>query len=160
MKLALAEKPNISNKALAQILSPYVVDKFLTNSLLNQTKKYLRNHLFGDPAQNVTYLPQLLLELEQAGHHYEVITKSSAFVLRKLEEMVLQQHIALARASGVKLLKQDKIDFIAKWRIDNQAVLLKEGLLENRSHENTFVAGILVSLSAAVATVSPACLSS
>ena len=79
--------------------------------------------------------PQLLLELEQAGHHYEVITKSSAFVLRKLEEMVLQQHIALARASGVKLVKQDKIDFIAKWRIDNQAVLLKEGLLESRSDD-------------------------
>ena len=86
VKVALAEKPNISNKALMQLLSPYVVDKFLTNSLLNVTKKYLRNHLFGDPAQNVTYLPQLLLELEKAGHQYEVITESSASVRRKLEE--------------------------------------------------------------------------
>ncbi len=34
-KAALAEKPNISNKDLAVILKPYVVDKFLTHSLLN-----------------------------------------------------------------------------------------------------------------------------
>jgi hypothetical protein len=153
VKVPIAEKPNISNKALMQLLSPYVVDKFLTNSLLNVTKKYLRNHLFGDPAQNVTYLPQLLLELEKAGHQYEVITESSASVRRKLEEMVLQQHIALEKASGVKLVKQDKIDFIAKWRKDNKAVLLKEGLLESQSDGNTFLDGIFVSLSTAVATV-------
>ena len=44
VKGALAEKPNISNKALTLLLSPYVVDKFLTHSLINQTKKHLRLH--------------------------------------------------------------------------------------------------------------------
>ncbi len=36
VKGALAEKPNISNKALTVLLSPYVVDKFLTHSLINK----------------------------------------------------------------------------------------------------------------------------
>ncbi len=59
---------NISNKALTMLLSPYVVDKFLTHSLINQTKKHLRLHLFGDPVLNVTYLPALVSELKAAGH--------------------------------------------------------------------------------------------
>ena len=56
VKGALAEKPNISNKALVNLLKPYVVDKFLTNSLLNMMKKLVRLYLFGNPAENVTYL--------------------------------------------------------------------------------------------------------
>ena len=153
VKGALAEKPNISNKALALLLSPYVVDKFLTTSLLNQTKKYLRRHLFGDPEKNITYLPQLVHELQKAGHDYEIITKSNAYVLQKLEEMILGQHIALAKASGVKPFKQDKINFIEKWRNENQALLSKEGLVQVPSDPNSFVTGIFISLSTARATV-------
>ena len=153
VKGAIAEKPNISNKALTILLSPYVVDKFLTHSLINQTKKHLRLHLFGDPAQNVTYLPELVRELESAGHDYQIITKSNASVLQKVEEMVLTQHIASMKASGVKLLKQQKIDFIAEWRKENQALLLKAGLGEGPSDRNCFVTGIFISLSTARATV-------
>jgi hypothetical protein len=153
VKGALAEKPNISNKALTMLLSPYVVDKLLTHSLMNQTKKHLRLHLFGDPAQNMTYLPELVHELEAAGHEYQIITKSMASVLQKVEEMVLTQHIALMKASGVKLLKQDKIDFIEEWRKENQALLLKVGLGEGPSDRNCFVTGIFISLSTARAAV-------
>jgi len=153
VKGALAEKPNILNKALTMLLSSYVVDKFLTHSLINQTKKYLRLYLFGYPVLSVTYLPELVRELEAAGHDYEIITKSNASVLQKVEEMVLTQHIALMKASGVKLLKQDKIDFINEWRNENQALLLKEGLKEGSSDQNCFVTGIFISLSTARATV-------
>jgi hypothetical protein len=153
VKGALAEKPNISSQAITKLLSPYVVDKFLTQSLINQTKKHLRLHLFGDPAQNATYLPELVRELEAAGHDYKIITKSMASVLQKVEETVLSQHIALMKASGVKLLKKDKIDFIEGWRKENQALLLKAGLGEGPSDLNCFVTGIFISLSAARATV-------
>ena len=50
--------------------------------------------------------------------------------------MVLTQHLALMKGMGVKLLKQDKIDFIKEWRTENQALLLKEGLEEGSSNEN------------------------
>ncbi len=129
------------------------MDKFLTHSLINQTKKHLRLHLFGDPALNVTYLPELVRELEAAGYDYQITTKSNASVLQKVEEMVLTQHIALMKASGVKLLKQDKIDFIKEWRKENQALLLKEGLEEGPSDQNCFVTGIFISLSTARTTV-------
>ena len=135
------------------LLTPYVVDKFLTNSLINQTKKHLRIHLFGDPAQNVTCLPELVRELEAAGHDYQIITKSKASVLQKIEEMVIAQHIALMKASGVKLLKQDKVDFITEWRKENQALLLKAGLGEGPIDQHSFVSGIFISLSTARATV-------
>ena len=152
VKGPLAEKPNISNKALIILLNPYVVDKFLTHSLINQTKKLLRLHLFGDPAQNVTYLPELIRELKSAGHDYHIVTKSNASVLQKIEEMVLMQHIGSMEASGVKLIKEQKIDFIKEWRKENKALLLKVGLGEGSS-ERCFVTGIFVSLSTARATV-------
>jgi hypothetical protein len=139
VKGALAEKPNISNKALTMLLSPYVVDKFLTHSLINQTKKHLRLHLFGDPFVNVTFLPALVSELKAAGHDFQIITKSYASVIQRVEEMVLTQHLALMKGMGVKLVKQDKIDFIKEWRTENQALLLKEGLEEGSSNENCFV---------------------
>jgi hypothetical protein len=60
----------------------------------------------------VTYLPELVRELEAAGHDYQIITMCNAGVLQRVEEMIHTQHIALMKASGVKLLKQDKIDFI------------------------------------------------
>jgi len=101
----------------------------------------------------VTYLPELVRELEAAGHDYQIITKSNASVLQKVEELVLTQHIALMKASGVKLLKQDKIDFIKEWCKENKALLLKEGLEKGPSDQNCFVAGIFISLSTGRATV-------
>ena len=123
------------------------------NPSLNQTKKHLRLHLFGDPAQNVTYLPELIRELKSAGHDYHIITKSNASVLQKIEEMVLTQHIGSMKASGVKLIKEQKIDFIKEWRKENKALLLKVGLGEGSSDERCFVTGIFISLSTARATV-------
>ncbi len=101
----------------------------------------------------MTYLPELVCELEAAGHDYKIITKSMASVLRKVEEMVLTQHIALMKASGVKLLKKDKIDFIEGWCKENQASLSKAGLGEGPSDLNCVVTGIFISLSAARATM-------
>ncbi len=127
-KAALAEKPNISNKDLPVILKPYVVDKFRTHSLLNMTKRLVRLYLFGDPAENVTYLPEMVRELENAGHDFEIVTKNKVSILKKVEEIILTQHIVLMKADGAKLLKQDKIDFIEKWCKENKALLMKAGL--------------------------------
>ena len=78
--------------------------------------------------------------------------KSNASVLQKIEEMVLTQHIGSMKASGVKLIKEQKIDFIKEWRKENKALLLKVGLGEGSS-ERCFVTGIFISLSTARATV-------
>ncbi len=83
----------------------------------------------------MSYLPALESELRAAGHDYQIVTKTYPSVLQKVEEMVLTQHLALMKGMGVKLLKQDKIDFIKEWRTENQALLLKEGLKEGSSNE-------------------------
>ena len=93
IKGALSEKPNISNKELENILMPYVIDKFLPNSLLTMTEKLVRLYLFGNPAENVTYLPQLIRELDIGGHDAEVLVKTKAQLLRKIEDMVLLEFI-------------------------------------------------------------------
>ncbi len=67
--------------------------------------------------------------------------------------MVLSQHIALMKASGVKLIKQQKIDFVKEWRKENQALLLKVGLGEGPSDERCYVTGIFISPSTARPTV-------
>ncbi len=60
--------------------------------------------------------------------------------------MVLLDYINLMKTDGVKLLKQDKIDFMKEWRKDNQDLLSKAGLGNSPESEGSkFVRGIFFS---------------
>jgi hypothetical protein len=50
------------------------------------------------------------------------------------------------KSDGVKLLKQDKIDFMEEWREDNQDLLAKAGLANGQSDGTNFVSGLFFSL--------------
>ncbi len=63
LKVAVTPRPSMSNKAIIEILKPYVIDRFLTQSLLQQTRTSIRTTAFGDPAENIKYLPCLVNSL-------------------------------------------------------------------------------------------------
>jgi hypothetical protein len=49
----LGEMPNLSNRDMKNLIAPYVKDKFMTLSLLQNTRTVAREIIFGDPSANV-----------------------------------------------------------------------------------------------------------
>jgi hypothetical protein len=128
------------------------------------TKKLVRvyDYLFGNPADNVTYLPLLIQELRNGGCHFEVLCKTKDSPVKRIEKVVLFEYIDLMKADGVKLLKQDNIDFMKEWLDNNQDLPSKAGLGNGPASEGSkFVSGIFFSWSCATVRATPSvCLSS
>ena len=142
----------MSNKDMRQILKPYVIDIFMTPALLQLTRTTIRRMAFGDPDDNIKYLPELVRQLQEGGHDFEIWTKTQTRVLQKVEEMMLGEFTRLMKAKGVKLTQQDKYDFLDEWKSDNATLLEKAGLLDVAS-KTQFVSGIFLSLAQARSTV-------
>ncbi len=65
---------------------------------------------------------------------------------------MLAEFTRLMKAEGIKLMQQDKYDFLDEWKSDNAALLEKAGLLDV-SNKTQFVSGIFLSLAQARSTV-------
>jgi len=83
IKLASAEKPNISDKEMASLLELYVNDNFLTDSLLQTTRISVCEIVFGDPNKNIQSLSEFCTCLDTFGHGYKIITKSPREMINK-----------------------------------------------------------------------------
>lgn len=82
--------------------------------------------------------------------------------MKRIEEAVRLGYINLMKADGVKLLKQDKIDFMKEWRDNNQDLLPKADSGNGPASEGSkFVSGIFFSWSCPTVRATPSvCLSS
>ena len=68
LKVAVTSRPGMSNKAMIDLLKPDVIDWFLTQSLLQQTRSSICTTAFGDPTENIKYLPGLVKHLQDGNH--------------------------------------------------------------------------------------------
>ena len=152
LKTAVVDRPGMSNKDMRQILKPYVIDIFMTPALLQLTRTTIRRMAFGDPEDNIKYLPELVRQLQEGGHDFTIWTKTPSRVLQKVEEMMLGDYTRLMKAKGVKLTQQDKYDFLDEWKSENRTVLEQAGVLD-MSSKRQFVSGIFLSLAQARGTV-------
>ena len=66
-----------------------MIPRFLTNALIQNVRTTVRMEIFGDPDQNLTYLPKLEEVLCDAGHDFEISTKTSDQVKKRLLEVIL-----------------------------------------------------------------------
>ena len=73
---AVAATPNISTMELVAVLSPYVIDIFRTNALIQMARTSVRNQVFGDPDTNIRYLDHLKAHLEENGHDFAFVSLS------------------------------------------------------------------------------------
>ena len=64
----ISQTSNISNKHMKNVLSLYIKDKFLTNSLLQNAKNQAKIELFGLTHINVQYATALRDQMEAEGH--------------------------------------------------------------------------------------------
>jgi hypothetical protein len=152
-KMAVTERPNISNKDMRSLLKPYVNDIFITDALLQRVRTDTRNQVFGDPSENVQLLFPLGECLDAMGHHFEISTKTQKEVIQKLEEIILNDCVKKAKKDGEKMKRDQMIKFVKDWKEKNRDMLVEHGLVDsNELHR--FVGGIFMSISSAKQNVS------
>jgi hypothetical protein len=152
---AVAQRPNLSNKDVMQLLKLYVKPLFLTRALLQNTRAKARFEIFGNPDANVKCVHLLKETLSELGHQVQLLTSTPGDVLFKLQEIILEEEKAKNRKANVKWSSDDKISFIDEWKRKHASMLDEHGLGETLPDGvlTKFVTGILVSVAPATATV-------
>jgi hypothetical protein len=102
LKTVIAETPNIKNKHIRLILAPYIKDKFLTASLLQNARTLTRLQVFGYPDDNVQFVHALVTEMQSRNHDVFLVTQNSTQVGKMLDEMILGEEIANRKTNGKK----------------------------------------------------------
>ena len=105
-----------------------MIQKFLTNALIQNVRSTVRKEIFGDPDQNLSYLPKLEQVLQEAGHDFEICTKTSDQVKKRLLEVVLQEKIQSLKKLNRTMSKEEKLRYLENWEELNLDMLQEGGL--------------------------------
>jgi hypothetical protein len=150
---AIAEAPNLSSKEIILLLQPYIINMFLTNTLIQKVWTTIRNQVFGDPDKNVTYVPELVDILEAAGHDFDIYAKTLMDVKKCLLAVVLEQKMNSLKKDNKMMLKAEKLQYLDKWEEANMEMLEDVGLGTNCGAEGVgperFLCGVFLSILAA-----------
>ena len=114
-----------------------MIPKFLTNALIQNVRSTVRKKNFGDPDQNLTYLPKLEEVLRDVGHDFEICTKTSDQVKKRLLEVVLQEKIQSLKKLNRTMSKQDKLTYLENWEALNLEMLQEVGLGMSLREDNS-----------------------
>ena len=114
-----------------------MIQKFLTNALIQNVQTTVRTEIFGDPDQNLTYLPNLEEVLCDAGHDFEIYTKTYDKVKKRLLEVVLQEKIQSLKKLNQTMSKQDKLTYLENWEALNLEMLQEVGLGTSLREDNS-----------------------
>jgi len=114
-----------------------VIPRFLTNALIQNVRTTVRKEIFGDPDQNLTYLPKLEEVLRDAGHDFKICTKTSDQVKKRLLEVVLQEKIQSLKKLNRKMSKEEKLKYLENWEELNLDMLEEVGLATSLSDNSS-----------------------
>jgi hypothetical protein len=67
--------------------------------------------------------------MKDGGHDFMVVTKGCLEVIMMLERVVLSDEMRKKKATGKMMSRQEKIDYVTKWKIKNKHILEEGGLL-------------------------------
>ncbi len=105
--------------------------------MIQNVRTTVRTEIFGDPDQNLTYLPKLEEVLRDAGHHFKIYTKTTDQVRKLLLEVVLQEKMQSLKKMNQTLSKQDKLTYLEKWEALNLEMLQEVGLGTSLREDNS-----------------------
>ncbi len=114
---------------MKNLIASYVKDKFMTPLLLQNTRTIAREVIFGDPSANVFLANASVDKVKDGGHDVMVVTKRCSEVLTMLKRVVLSDKMRKNKSTGKLMTRQEKIDYVTKWKIKNKHVLKEGGLL-------------------------------
>jgi hypothetical protein len=126
----IAEKPNMSNAEVKQVVSAYVKEKFITSSLFQNARTMAGDEIFGDPAANIFFANGLVKKMKEFDVDVKVLMKDRQQAQRMLERVVLSDHMSKNKAEGKLMSKAEKIEFVSNWKFENKEVLEDGGLGE------------------------------
>ena len=152
---AVAATPNISTKELVAVLSPYVIDLFLTNALIQTVRTTVRSQVFGDPDTNICYLKHLKAHLEENGHDFSFVLMKPIDVRKRLLNVILEQKVNALKKENKYMTKVQKISFLEKWEEANREMLHDAGLDSSCSEieDKKFLSGVFLSIAPAIDSV-------
>ncbi len=119
----------MSNSKVKNLIAAYFKDKFMTPSLLQNARNFAQEKIFGDPSANVFFANALVDKMKDGGHDVMVVTKGRLEVLTMLECVALSDEMRKNEATGKLMSRQEKIDYVMKWKIKNKHIPEKKGLL-------------------------------
>jgi hypothetical protein len=125
----MGEMPNMSNRKMNNLIAAYVKEKFMSPSLLQNARTFAREIIFGDPSANVFFANALVDKMKDGGHDVVVVTIGRMEVLTMLECVVLSDKMRKNKATKKLMSRQEKIDYVTKWKIKNKHILEEGGLL-------------------------------
>ncbi len=85
----------------------------------------------------MTYLRKLEKVLHDAGHDFEIYTKTSDQVKKRLLEVVLQEKIQSLKKLNQTMSKQDKLTYLENWEALNLEMLQEVGLGTSLREDNS-----------------------
>ncbi len=98
----------MSNAEMKNVVSPYVKEKFIASSLLQNARTMARDEIFGDPATNVVFANGLVKKMKECSIDVKVLMKDRQQVLWMLEHVVLSDHMHKNKAEGKLMTKAEK----------------------------------------------------
>jgi hypothetical protein len=81
----------MSNAEMKHVVSAYVKDRFITSSLLQNSRTMARDEIF--PATNIFFANGLVKKMKECGVDVKVLMKDWQQVLWMLEPVVLSDHM-------------------------------------------------------------------
>jgi hypothetical protein len=124
----------------------YVEEKFMTPSLLQNARTFTRETIFGDPSANVFFANALVDKMKDGGHDAMVVTKGCLEVLTIFKHVVLSDKMRKNKATGKLMSRQEKIDYVTKWKIKNKHILEEGGLLTPKRGDAALLTTLLIFL--------------
>ena len=155
IKSEIETTPNMSYKLCKALIAPYLKDKFVTTSLLQNARQLARLEVFGNPDDNVQMVKAFLLELKVRNHDVMIVEKSAHEVYKLLERIILTEEVEKRKSAGKKMSKMEKINFIKDWKVKNMQMIIDAGMdpIVPTTITSSYVSGLYFSLSAARQTV-------
>jgi hypothetical protein len=134
----------MSNREMKNLIAPYVKDKFMTPSLLQNIRTIAREIIFGDPSANVFLANASVDKMTDGGHDVMVVTKGCSEVLTILERVVLSEKMRKNKATGKLMTRQEKIEYVTKWKSKNKHILKEGGLLVPKRGDAALLTTLLI----------------
>ncbi len=113
--------PNASNDDMKEVLKPYGNIGIFTDSLLQHTRKAVREELYGTATDNVQYAYHLKYEMERRGHPIRIHVANRKETKRAIMEDVVWAEELARRGTTPK----------ASIRTDNRTSFCKQWVKEN-----------------------------
>jgi hypothetical protein len=121
--LAISSAQNLPSKEITALLKLYIIDMFLTSALIQKVCQSIRDQVFGDPDNNLTYVHVLRDLLDANNHDFDIYVKTPIEGKKRLLNVVIEQKMNSIKKDGKMMVKAEKLQYLQTWELANMEML-------------------------------------